>query len=90
MKRSYPPLIQVLMQCGLSEKRARIVLGQLADRIIDEVRVGKPVRWPGLGVFHLSGSKPRRVMNPATREHMMLPGTKRIRFRTSKLVRVTL
>jgi hypothetical protein len=39
---------------------------------------------PGVGAFHATTRKARRVRNPATGELMMLPETKSVRFKPSK------
>lgn len=41
-------------------------------------------RVPGVGTFYATTRKARRVRNPVTKELMMLPETKSVRFKPSK------
>jgi nucleoid DNA-binding protein len=52
--------------------------------IADSLRRRGRAYIPGVGTFHATTRKARRVRNPATGELMMLPETKSVRFKPSK------
>lgn len=69
---------------GLSKADINQALREIGVLIGVELRVGRVVRLPGLGVFVRRLRKGRRIRHPETRELMQLPAMTTVGFRPSK------
>lgn len=69
---------------GLTQKQARAVLADFFAVAADGVKYDGRFSVPGVGVFRATQRKGRNVRNPITKELMVLPLTKSVRFRPAK------
>jgi DNA-binding protein HU-beta len=73
----------------LTRKAARRLLLEFLENIKEDLTChgGGRVAIPGFGVFTLRVRKPRRVINPVTKEAMVLPESTTVGFRPAKKLR---
>lgn len=77
---------------ALTKKAARELLLTFLENVQEDLTRygGGRVSIPGFGVFTLRTRKERRVLNPRTKESMVLPATKTVGFRPAKELRKAL
>ncbi len=78
---------QVAKDAGISKAAAKTVIESFVDMARKEVKVGRPFRVAGLGVFSLKKSKARKGVNPATGEPIKIKAKKRMAFKPSSQVK---
>ena len=54
------------------------------EALLDRVATRGRVALVGIGVFTIRTRKGRRILNPQTKEEILLPSTKRVHFRIAK------
>lgn len=59
-----------------------MLLDEIIDSIVDEGRI----ELRGFGVFEVRMRKPRKALNPRTKETVRVPEKKVVRFRAGKLM----
>lgn len=71
-------------RAAIERKQLAAAVGWVFDEIAYTAIQGDPVLVPKFGVFSRRTRKARRLMNPATRKLMRIPGDERLGFRPSK------
>lgn len=71
----------------LTQKEATIVVEDLFNIILNDLREDGEVSIVGFGKFYLYEHKPRPVRNPKTQQEMTLSSYKSLRFKTSNVVK---
>lgn len=63
---------------------------EVAQAILEDLKAGKSVKLPGLGVFKLSRKAERAGFNPLTRQPITIPESTRLSFTATDSVKSTL
>lgn len=71
----------------LNQKESDMVVEELFDLILDELKAGEEISLVGFGKFYLYEHAPRPVRNPKTQEEMTLKSYKSLRFKASNVVK---
>lgn len=71
----------------LNNKEAELVVGELFEIIISEIKAGEEVSIVGFGKFYPYEHAPRPVRNPKTQEEMILKSYKSLRFKSSNVIK---
>ena len=69
---------------SLSKKAAGEILDLIFNEISQAVKADKKVDISGFGKFVLKNTKARVGINPATKEHIQIPASKKPAFRAAK------
>lgn len=72
---------------GLSNSDIYLVVNTLLDEIVETVKSGEPVLITGFGKFELSIRSERNGINPMTRERIIVPETKSIKFKPANNIK---
>ncbi|WP_164821797.1 HU family DNA-binding protein [Paenibacillus koleovorans] len=71
---------QVAETLGIEETQVNDVVAQYLEAIGARLKAGEPVRVPGLGMFKVRDIPDLPGRNPATGEHIVIPGKRDVRF----------
>lgn len=71
----------------LNQKESDLVVEELFDLLIEELKSGEEISIVGFGKFYLYEHQPRPVRNPKTQEEMVLKSYKSLRFKASNVVK---
>lgn len=71
----------------LNQKEASMVIDELFDIMIEELKKDEEVSVVGFGKFYLYEHAPRPVRNPKTQEEMVLEAYKSLRFKSSNVIK---
>jgi len=74
----------VSTKTGLTKKDTGQVLDSLIEAIGEALNKGDVVRLVGFGTFMVANRKPRRGVNPRTKQSIMIPGGKVPKFVAGK------
>jgi len=74
-------------QTFLNQKESGMVVEELFDIILNEIKSGEEVSVVGFGKFYLYEHAARPVRNPKTQEKMTLKSYKSLRFKTSNVIK---
>lgn len=74
----------VSTKTGLTKKDTGRVLDSLIEAIGEALNKGDVVRLVGFGTFMVANRKPRRGVNPRTKQSIMIPGGKVPKFVAGK------
>ena len=72
---------------GLSNSDIYSVVNTLLDEIVETVKSGEPVLITGFGKFELSIRSERNGINPMTREKIIVPASKSMKFKPANHVK---
>lgn len=72
---------------GLSDKEIYLVMNTMLDEIVSSVKNGEVVQLTGFGKFELSIRSERNGINPMTRERIIVPETKSIKFKPANNIK---
>jgi len=68
----------------LSKKQAELVLSDLVDEIVKNLKKGNRVKVQGLGTLQVRKRAARMGRNPATGEAIQIRANKKVAFRTTR------
>lgn len=71
----------------LNQKEASLVIEELFQIILEEVKNEEEVSITGFGKFYFYEHQPRPVRNPKTQEEMVLQKYKSLRFKSSEIIK---
>lgn len=74
-------------QAGISKKEATAAFDAFVGYISETCQSGERCAIPGLGSFSVSQRKAREGRNPRTKEKIMIPASKNVRFKAGKDLR---
>ncbi len=74
-------------QAGISKKEAAAAFDAFVGYISDSCQREERCSIPGLGSFSVSHREAREGRNPQTREKIMIPASKNVRFKAGKDLR---
>ncbi len=74
-------------QAGISKKEAAAAFDAFVAYITDSCQREERCSIPGLGSFSVSHRDAREGRNPQTREKIMIPASKNVRFKAGKDLR---
>ena len=69
---------------GFSQKDAAEVFNATIDIIINTLMAGDPVPLPGIGTFKVKTRPERAGINPATKEKIVIPERRVLKFMATK------
>lgn len=69
---------------GLNKKESEAVLGAFTQLIYEELKENGECSIAGLGKFEISERSERPGINPATKERIMIPASKSVKFKPCK------
>lgn len=72
---------------GLSDSEIYSVVNTMLDEIVSSVKQGEPVQLTGFGKFELSERSERNGINPMTKEKIVVPASKSIKFKPANNVK---
>lgn len=72
---------------GLSDSEIYLVVNTMLDEIVSSVKQGEPVQLTGFGKFELSERSERNGINPMTKEKIVVPASKSIKFKPANNVK---
>ena len=80
-KLSWSELRRILAsRAGVSEKEANAFLNAFTEQIVEALKTDKQVKINGLGIFRLQAVAPRKSVNVATGETIIIDGYNKIAF----------
>lgn len=68
----------------LSKKQVTLILDDLVDSLVKNLKKGNRIRMAGLGILQVRKRAARMGRNPATGEAIKIPAKKKIAFRAAK------
>ncbi|MEZ0224601.1 MAG: HU family DNA-binding protein [Alphaproteobacteria bacterium] len=68
----------------LSKKQVNLIMDDLVDSLVKNLKKGNRVRMAGLGILQVRKRAARMGRNPATGETIKIPAKKKIAFRAAK------
>lgn len=71
----------------LNNKESDMVVNELFEIIIEELKNGEDITVVGFGKFYLYEHQPRPVRNPKTQEEMILKPYKSLKFKSSNAIK---
>jgi DNA-binding protein HU-beta len=77
-------------QAGISKKEAAAAFDAFVSFISETCERGERCTIPGLGTFAVTHRKAREGRNPRTKEKIMIPASKNVRFKAGKDLRDSL
>mgnify|MGYP001098584802 FL=1 len=72
---------------GLSDSEVYLVLNAMLDEIVNSVKNGEAVQITGFGKFELSERSERNGINPMTKEKIIVPASKSMKFKPANHVK---
>lgn len=74
--------------CGLTKRsEAKELVEDISSLITDTLKRGYKIPFFGLGKMYVRNTKERMGRNPATKEEILIPAKKRVRFAPSKALK---
>ena len=71
----------------LNNKESDMIVNELFDIMVEELRNGEDITIVGFGKFFLYEHQPRPVRNPKTQEEMLLKPYKSLKFKSSNTIK---
>ena len=75
---------EIAGKTGVTKKLAAEILDSFIDIVSEKLAKGEEVKLVGFGTFEVATRKPRKGVNPRTKEPIEIPGGKVPRFRAGK------
>ncbi|MSO65729.1 MAG: HU family DNA-binding protein [Alphaproteobacteria bacterium] len=69
---------------GITKKQSEAMLNSLVDQLALNLKKGRRIRLPGLGIFQVRKRAARMGRNPATGEAIQIKAAKKVTFRAAK------
>lgn len=74
-------------KAGITKKEAGAAYDAIVDYVTTMCKKGERCSVPGLGSFNVTSRKARKGRNPRTKETIMIPASKNVRFKAGKDLR---
>jgi len=74
-------------KAGITKKEAGAAYDAIVDYVTAMCKKGERCAVPGLGSFNVTSRKARKGRNPRTKETIMIPASKNVRFKAGKDLR---
>lgn len=74
----------IAQECGISQAEAKRVLGCVLGSIEKSLKEGAQVKLVGFGSFTPVESKERKVRSPVDGKEILVPASKRVKFKPGK------
>lgn len=74
----------VARKAGITREQAKLVLDTVLEGVMESLRAGRPVRFPGFGTFSIVQRPEREGRSPATGRPIKIPPRKTARFRPGR------
>jgi len=81
---------KVAAEAGVEKRQAEAVLSAAFRAVVDSVRGGDKVAWPGFGTFSVSNRAARQGRNPQTGATISIPASRALKFSQASAVKETL
>jgi DNA-binding protein HU-beta len=81
---------KVAAEAGVEKRQAEAVLSATFKAVVDSVRGGDKVAWPGFGTFSVSKRAARMGRNPQTGATISIPASRALKFSQASAVKETL
>lgn len=72
---------------GLNKKEAETVLGAFSEMIYRQLKEDGECTIPGIGKLEVKERAERMGINPSTKEKIVIPATKQVKFKPCKLLK---
>jgi DNA-binding protein HU-beta len=81
-------VVQVMARkTGLTKKTTAEFLHAFEELVVSEINAGRSLTLTGFGTFFMAERKPRKGINPNTKESMDIPGMPMPRFRAGSALK---
>ncbi|HWC38584.1 MAG TPA: HU family DNA-binding protein [Acidimicrobiales bacterium] len=81
---------KVAAEAGVEKREAEAVLSAAFQAVVDGVKAGDKVAWPGFGTFSVSQRAARKGRNPQTGAEISIPASRALRFSQASAVKEAL
>ena len=81
---------KVAAEAGVEKREAEAVLAAAFRAVVDGVKAGDKVAWPGFGTFSVSERAARMGRNPQTGAAISIPASRALRFSQASAVKEAL
>jgi DNA-binding protein HU-beta len=81
---------KVAAEAGVEKRQAEAVLSAAFRAVVDSVKGGDKVAWPGFGTFSVSKRAARMGRNPQTGATISIPASRALKFSQASAVKETL
>jgi DNA-binding protein HU-beta len=81
---------KVAAEAGVEKREAEAVLSAAFQAVVDGVKAGDKVAWPGFGTFSESKRAARMGRNPQTGAQISIPASRALRFSQASAVKEAL
>lgn len=81
---------KVAAESGVEKRQAEAVLSAAFKAVVDCVKGGDKVAWPGFGTFSVSQRAARQGRNPQTGATISIPASRALKFSQASAVKETL
>jgi len=78
---------KITSDCGFMKNEAAEVLEKLLDIMKKKLIAGEAIIVPGFGKWRVRSKRPRRGMNPQTREHIVIDARRVVTWSYSPLLK---
>ncbi len=81
---------EVAKSTGLKKKDAEIAVNAVFSKIEEALKADEKVQIVGFGTFEVKERAARKGINPATREEITIPASRKLAFTVGKTLKATL
>ena len=74
---------------GVSQEKAKELIAAFEETVVDGLLADGKVVFGTLGSFEVVETKERTGVNPATGEKLIIPPSKRVKYKASKMLKET-
>ena len=78
---------KVTKNVDVSKKDMTVYVDSILDAIKEDLAEGEKISIPGFGVFDVAQRAEREGINPKTKERIIIPAYKSVRFKPSKVLK---
>ena len=81
---------EVVKATGLTKKDAELAVNAVFGKIEEALKADEKVQIVGFGTFEVKERAARKGINPATREEITIPASRRLNFTVGKTLKAAL
>lgn len=74
----------IATKSGITQEKANLALNALLEIVTDVLVQGDSITFPGFGTFSVAYRKPRKGVNPQTKQKIDIPGGNYAKFKAGK------
>ncbi len=78
---------QLAQKTGLSKKDAGAAVSALSDLMVEALKGGSSVGFPGMGTFSVAETAERQGVRPGTSDKITIPAGKKVRFKVASTLK---